>query len=104
MIRNPDVGLGVVGMNLGVSQGQHAECLAKIPKALPMYVFSGTQDPVHSEQKDIERMLTKFSRAGLTKVELRWYEEGRHEMFNETNRQEVMSDLLAWIMNLPAIS
>ncbi len=25
------------------------------------------------------------------------YHEGRHEMFNETNKHEVIADLLAWL-------
>jgi alpha-beta hydrolase superfamily lysophospholipase len=35
--------------------------------------------------------------AGLTDVTLVVYPEARHEVFNETNRDEVVADLLAWL-------
>ena len=44
--------------------------------------------------RKVERM---FRRAGCTDVTVRLYPGGRHEMFNEINRQEVMEDLLGWL-------
>jgi len=81
----------------GSAKNMQADVLAKIPKDLPIYVFSGTQDPVHGEQKDIQRMLQAFYDQGLKQVEVKWYPGGRHEMFNETNRDEVVADLIAWL-------
>ena len=69
-----------------------------IPKQLPMYVFSGTDDPIHDNQANLRRMLDSYRAAGLTPA-LKVYPGGRHEMFNETNRQEVYADLLAWLRN-----
>ena len=71
--------------------------VAKIPKRLPTYVFSGTADPVHREQANVIRMVEAFRASGMTDVTLKWYTDGRHEMFNETNREEVMQDLLSWL-------
>ena len=71
--------------------------VANIPKELPVYVFSGEEDPVHGGKADVQRMLEAFSTAGLTKVEMKWYPGGRHEMLNETNAEEVTRDLLGWL-------
>lgn len=68
-----------------------------IPATLPVYVFSGTEDPVHNELKNLNRLLSRYREAGLTRLEHRFYEGGRHEMLNETNRDEVTDDLLAWL-------
>ncbi len=68
-----------------------------IPRHLPVYIFSGTADPVHSEREDIERMVEAYRESGLTNVTLKWYEDGRHEMFNETNRDVVVTDLQKWL-------
>jgi alpha-beta hydrolase superfamily lysophospholipase len=81
----------------GSRMNQQADCLAKIPKTLPMYVFSGSEDPVHGAQQDIHRMLQAFYDQDLADIEVKWYPGGRHEMFNETNRGEVLADLIAWI-------
>ena len=84
----------------GSAKNQQPDVLANIPKALPIYVFSGTDDPVHSEQKDINRMLQAFYDQNLTSINVQWYPGGRHEMFNETNRDEVIRDLVAWLAKL----
>ena len=68
-----------------------------IPKDLPMYVFAGSEDPVHGGKLDIERMVDAYKEAGIKDLTLKWYPDGRHEMFNETNRDEVMTDLVAWL-------
>lgn len=74
--------------------------VSRIPKQLPIYVFSGSDDPVHGEKADVERMLQAYREAGLSAVTLRWYEGGRHEMFNETNRDEVINDLITWLSQI----
>ena len=38
-----------------------------------------------------------FREAGCRDVTVKLYPGGRHEMLNETNRKEVMEDLLAWL-------
>ena len=81
----------------GVAATMDPDALAKVPNDLPIYVFSGTEDPVHSEKGDIERLVQAFQEAGQNKLTLKWYEGGRHEMLNETNRDEVVADLVAWL-------
>ena len=83
----------------GAAKNMQADVLANIPKELPIYVFSGTDDPVHGEQKDIQRMLQAFYDQGLANIDVKWYAGGRHEMFNETNGDEVIADLVAWLAN-----
>ena len=70
---------------------------ARIPKALPVYVFAGSEDPAGDRTKGLQQLLGAYSAAGLTDVTHRFYEGGRHEMLNETNRDEVTADLLAWL-------
>ena len=67
-----------------------------IPKQLPLYVFSGSDDPVHNEQKNINRMLDAYRQAGVNPT-VKLYPQGRHEMFNETNGDEVLEDLVTWL-------
>jgi alpha-beta hydrolase superfamily lysophospholipase len=70
---------------------------AKIKKSLPVYIFSGARDPVGGETKGLRQLLEAYGAAGLTNVTHRFYPEGRHEMFNETNREEVLQDLGDWV-------
>ncbi|HUN94030.1 MAG TPA: alpha/beta hydrolase [Burkholderiaceae bacterium] len=67
--------------------------VARIPKRLPVLVLSGTADPVGS---NLASLIATYRQAGL-KVATRLYEGGRHEMLHETNRADVLRDILAWI-------
>jgi alpha-beta hydrolase superfamily lysophospholipase len=68
-----------------------------VRKDLPLYILSGEADPVHSNWQAIERLVEIYRGADLTDIEVKSYPGGRHEMFNETNRDEVISELLAWV-------
>jgi len=69
---------------------------ARIPKTLPIYVIAGGRDPVSGNTKQLQKMLAAYGAAGLQNVEHRFYPEARHELFNETNREEVVRDLMGW--------
>lgn len=71
--------------------------LARIPKDMPLYVFSGSEDPVHDELAGLQRLCAAYRGAGLTRLLERIYPGGRHEMFNETNADQVCKDLVEWL-------
>lgn len=70
---------------------------AKIPKDLPVYIFAGSEDPVGEKTKSLKQLVGAYQRAGLADVTHRFYEGGRHEMLNETNRDEVVRNLGAFV-------
>jgi alpha-beta hydrolase superfamily lysophospholipase len=70
---------------------------ARIPKQLPIYIIAGTCDPVGSNTRTLDQLLAAYRLAGLQQVTHRYYPGARHELFNEINREEVTSDLLAWL-------
>jgi alpha-beta hydrolase superfamily lysophospholipase len=70
---------------------------ARIPKNLPIYIFSGQLDPVGRAGKGPEALARAYAQAGLERVTWKLYPGGRHEMLNEINRDEVTSDLIRWL-------
>jgi len=38
-----------------------------------------------------------YTKAGIKDVSMKLYENGRHEMLNETNREEVYKDVIGWL-------
>ena len=68
--------------------------LARIRKDMPIYVFSGERDPVGANMKGL---IDALKSAGFTKLTTRIYPDARHETLNETNREEVTGDLIAWL-------
>lgn len=67
--------------------------LARIPKALPIHIVSGARDPVGA---NLQGLVDAYRAAGLAPT-VTLYPEGRHEMLNETNREEVKAALIGWI-------
>ena len=63
----------------------------------PVLFLSGDQDPVGGMGRGVQKVRKMFLEAGCTDVTLKLYPGGRHEMFHETNQQEVFRDLLAWL-------
>lgn len=77
---------------------------AHIRKDLPVYVIAGSEDPVSERTKGLTQLLRAYGAAGLTDVTHHFYPGARHEIFNETNRGEVMHELLVWLRDkLPVL-
>jgi alpha-beta hydrolase superfamily lysophospholipase len=72
----------------------------RIQKNLPIYIFGGDQDPVGEKGKGLPKLMAAYKNAGQQNVTLKLYEEGRHEMLNEINRDEVMADIANWLNTL----
>jgi len=70
--------------------------VAKVPKDKPLYLFAGDQDPVGDNGKGMKNLYDAYKRAAIFDVRLKLYPDARHETLNETNRQEVTDDLIAW--------
>ncbi|MGY4859092.1 alpha/beta fold hydrolase [Cryobacterium sp. AP23] len=69
----------------------------QLPAALPMLIQVGGDDPVGGERSALKLVDAYSRRSGLTNVRLIVYPGARHEVFNETNRDEVLADLVAWL-------
>jgi len=70
---------------------------ARIPKTLPVLVIQGSLDPVGGNLKRTQALLDRYQALGLTRVSHKFYDGARHEVLNETNRDEVTRDVLSWL-------
>jgi alpha-beta hydrolase superfamily lysophospholipase len=69
----------------------------KLTRDLPLLIMLGSEDPLGGP-KSAELLAKAYRRrGGLSDVELKIYDGGRHEMFNEINSEEVNADLVAWL-------
>lgn len=68
-----------------------------IPKGLPVYVLSGSLDPVGLNGKSPAALVEAYRAAGITDLEFVLYPDARHETLNETNRDEVIGALVSWL-------
>jgi len=70
--------------------------ISRIPKYLPVLLIGGMQDPVGKFGKAVQGAAVMFRDVGVRNVTVKLYHEARHELFNELNRDEVISDVAAW--------
>ena len=69
---------------------------AALRKDMPVFLIAGTDDPVGNYGKGVEAVFNKL-KAQDCNVELKLYEDARHELVNEINKEEVMADVLDFI-------
>lgn len=81
----------------GLSEINKTENILKTPKELPIYLFAGAEDPVGDNGKGVLQIHDKYKKAGIQDLACKLYPGGRHEMLNETNKDEVYQDILNWL-------
>ena len=93
--------VGKIGLYRDMMQGikfiTDKKNIAQMNKEKPVYFMSGDGDPVGDYGKGVERAYKAFCDAGLHDVFMRLYPGGRHEMLNETNKEQVYQDILNWL-------
>ena len=68
-----------------------------LAKDVPLLILIGDEDPIGGEESVRKLADSLVQRGGLRDVEVIVYAGARHEVFNETNQEEVRADLLAWL-------
>ena len=81
----------------GLARIHRPQAMARINQNLPVYVFSGSADPVGEMGAGPTALVNAYRSLGVKDLEFVLYPGARHEVLNETNREEVMDNLLSWI-------
>ena len=68
-----------------------------VPKDLPVYFVSGADDPVGDYGKGVNKAYNKFVKAGVKDVNVKLYEDARHEILNDDCKEQVQNDILNFI-------
>ena len=93
--------VGKIGLYRDMMQGikfiTDKKNIAQMNKEKPVYFMSGDGDPVGDYGKGVERAYKAFCDAGLHDVFMLLYPGGRHEMLNETYKEQVYQDILSWL-------
>ena len=86
-----------VDMISGLCYIHRKKNLDAIPKSLPVFLIAGTDDPVGDFGKSVKALYECYKKLTLSDVSLKLYEGAKHELLNESNRDEVMNDVLNWL-------
>ncbi len=70
----------------------------KMPRSLPILFMSGREDPVGDYGNAVEGLFQAYRAMGMQDVGIKLYENDRHEIVNEIDRELVSADLADWIL------
>jgi len=86
-----------------IAEVMESDAIARIPKGMPVLLLTGDSDPVSGNGAQVRELERRLRDAGLD-VTARYYEGARHEVLNETNRDEVHADLVEWLDRVRGLS
>lgn len=81
----------------GLKEIEDKENLKKVPLDIPIYIISGDKDPIGKNGKGVLRLRDRYIKLGVKDVTCKLYKDGRHELLNEINREEVFEDIICWL-------
>jgi alpha-beta hydrolase superfamily lysophospholipase len=85
-------------MARGLKQIHKPDSMRKIRKELPVYIISGNADPVGDMGTSPAALALAYRHLGIMDLETVSYPDARHEVLNETNREEVTGSLISWLL------
>ncbi|MDD6057946.1 MAG: alpha/beta fold hydrolase [Clostridiales bacterium] len=88
---------GYQGLLEAVLYSNRIENIRKMPKELPLFFVSGAEDPVGDLGEGVKKAYAMYQAAGLDDITYKLYENDRHEILNETDREQVFADIAAWL-------
>lgn len=71
--------------------------IASIRNDLPVLLVAGDADPINGALELLNLLEQRWRDGGMVDIETAYYEGGRHEMLNETNREQVTADIISWM-------
>ncbi len=76
------------------------ENLEKMPRELPVLFVAGEEDPVGNYGKGVKKAYQSFLDIGMKNVKMKLYENDRHELLNEMDREQVYGELYSWMQSV----
>jgi alpha-beta hydrolase superfamily lysophospholipase len=81
----------------GVFYAGNKKNIQKLPKALPVHIIGGAEDPCTQNGSDMKKLATKLQNSGLSDVTCMILKSTRHESLNEINRDQTTKQFIKWL-------
>lgn len=81
----------------GVEVANDRALAKRLPSDLPMYIISGSEDPVGDYSKGVRKVYELYKEAGIEDLSLTLVEGARHEILNETDRKDTYKLITQWM-------
>ena len=77
---------------------QEEKNFVNVRKDLPVFFMSGAEDPVGDRGEGVKKAYELLKKVGYSKLDIKLYQDDRHEILNESDKDVVYKDLETWIM------
>ncbi|MDX2359679.1 MAG: alpha/beta hydrolase [Crocinitomicaceae bacterium] len=84
-------------LSKGLLEINKQENINKVDKEEQVLMVYGEMDPAGEYGKGPKEVYGKYQKAGVNDLEIIGFEGGRHEILNETNREEVYTVITDWL-------
>ena len=81
----------------GMLRMKQQEAAGKVPKDLPVFFVAGAADPVGGSGKLVKNVHKQYIDCGIKNVSIKLYENDRHEILNELDKEVVYEDILNFL-------
>ncbi|WP_077327951.1 alpha/beta hydrolase [Virgibacillus siamensis] len=81
----------------GLIKIQNWQSIQSVRNDLPLLFISGSEDPVGDYGDGVWKTAEMYYRAGVEDLIVMLFDQGRHELLNEKNRDLVYDEILRWI-------
>lgn len=91
--------LGGIRTLLNLHGEANSKAIAQTPKTLPLLLIAGEDDPVGDYGEGVKKVSALYTEAGMQDVTCKLY-AGRHEILNESVKEDVYADMLTFIQRV----
>ena len=81
----------------GMQKAHDIERMKKLPEGLRILITSGAEDPVGAWGEGVRKTFMVYSDNTKCDVSIRIYDDDRHEILNETDKEQVYADMLEFL-------
>ena len=84
-------------MFAGMQKAHDTKRMKNLPEGLPLLLTSGAEHPVGNWGEGVRKAYQVYVENSPCRVDIRLYEDDRHEILNETCREQVYEDIFNWL-------
>ncbi len=81
----------------GFADAWRAENEAKVRTDLPILIIAGADDPAGGATGSVDALAERYRALGIRDIRVTLYPNDRHEILNELDREDVRTDVVAWL-------
>ena len=88
---------GYYNMFDGMLKAHDLKRMQKLPAGLPILITSGAEDPVGAWGEGVRKTFVAYTDNSPCEVSIKMYDDDRHEILNETDKDQVWADMLEFL-------